>query len=532
MLFAPHVRRVNAAAAVRGRSSCPGAARVPADNDERTTWSDERSDNVAVACGTDTGQAQCSIRRPRDPAAGSRPATAPDRSRWASTTAPVGPPILRAMGLAHACARVGRSCRIMLTPNHPAPGFAARLRNLEPTPAGVRMHHRPPPSSIIVTTWGGDTYYTQRCLASIGRWKTPWHELIVVVHDETPLLRLFLEHCHASGLIDRLFLAEAGHGHLRGVNLGMRVARHPYVFNINTDVVVGSGVVDDCALRLHDSPSLGMIAWHYDWAPHHEGTFWSADRLHSSLRLRDGLARTPGRVDSEHLRNIAAAPWFRGRVFRAVGDRRILCANTSFFGVRKRLWNRIGGFDWSRYPHLWADDFLCYAILESGHDIANLDAGIRCSQRPDRFVSFSDRKWDGIAEPDRDTDALSPAPLAAGPERQDRLGQLWTLLGDLTEHGWRLGVDIGHGIPDGAPPSLLQSIAGSCASRREPDVILTARSDRRAGRDHDGRPLLAVGSYTDKGSASGRGWSQRLNRPPARVGDREPATRPSARSIP
>ena len=64
-----------------------------------------------------------------------------------------------------------------------------------------------PERSVVVTTYGGETTHTQHCLGRIRRWKTPRDEVIVVVHDETPMLRQFLELCHKLRIVDRLVLA-------------------------------------------------------------------------------------------------------------------------------------------------------------------------------------------------------------------------------------------------------------------------------------------------------------------------------------
>lgn len=259
------------------------------------------------------------------------------------------------------------------------------------------------PISIVVTTYGPDTRYTQLCLEKIASWKGRHHEVVVVAHDLTPTLRLYLDYMVLNGVVDKLLLAESGHGHLRGVNLGFKHARHDIVFNINTDVRVGPGVVDECADRLRLSRGAGLIGWHYDWSGPHAGTRWNGRSLSYSVRTREAKVRKKGVLDDEHVVNIRRARWYTGRVFAAVGDKRILCANTSFFGTWRRLWLEIGGFDVERYPHYWADDFLCYAMLDKGFDILNLPEHIRQS---DVFECLSDHKYRGIPEPEKLLDAI------------------------------------------------------------------------------------------------------------------------------
>ena len=275
---------------------------------------------------------------------------------------------------------------------------------------------RPVPVSLVVTTYGIDTRYTQLCIEKIATWKSRHHELIVVVHDPSAMLRLYLEYMTMLGVINQLVYAPSRYGHVAGVNLGFQRARNGVVFNINTDIRVGAGLVDRCADRLMQNRRVGMIGWHYNWGGGHDATRWRNGKLEFTLRTRESKVRKKGFLDKEHGLNIQSASWNTGRIFSAVGERRILCANTSFFGIRKTLWNRIGGFDVERYPHYWSDDYLCYAVLELGYDIENLAEDVRCSQRPDIFESLSDHKYQGIPEPEkfRDTFILRPGPDSEG----------------------------------------------------------------------------------------------------------------------
>ncbi len=91
---------------------------------------------------------------------------------------------------------------------------------------------RPEPISLVVTTYGTDTLDTQSCLEAIRRWKNSHHEVIVVTHDESALLRAYLEASVADGLINRLVYAVPGHGHTRGFNLGVQYAKSDVIFNI------------------------------------------------------------------------------------------------------------------------------------------------------------------------------------------------------------------------------------------------------------------------------------------------------------
>ncbi len=262
-----------------------------------------------------------------------------------------------------------------------------------------------PDVSLVVTTYGSETAHTQRCLGRLREWKDERHQVVVVCHDETPLLRAFLELARRLGIVDDLVPAVPGHGHVRGVNLGFARARAELVFNVCVDMRIGPGVVDDCAARLRAEPRLGMIGWHYDWSTTFEGTFWRGDVLEHTLRKHDD-SRVPATLDPIHVANMRGAAWHTGRVFGAIGTRRILCCNGSFFGTRKALWDRLGGFDDARYPRHWADDFFTYAVLDQGMDVANLPAAYRCGRTPRSFEALTDLVWPGRSDPDRGRDQL------------------------------------------------------------------------------------------------------------------------------
>lgn len=250
------------------------------------------------------------------------------------------------------------------------------------------IHFKPRSISIIVTTYGTDTRYTQACLESIRRWKNGHHELIVVTHDESALLRAYLEACAADGLIDRLIYAVPGHGHTRGFNLGVTYSNADVVFNICNDMEIGPSLVDDCANKLRNDPQLGMIGWHW----YNEGTFWNGGRI-VDYRLRNEDAAN---MDAVEEANIRAAPWFTGKAFAALGTPKWLClCNTSFFGIRRELLDRVGGGFGPEYPHYWADDFLNYAVLDRGLDIRHFEEKFRHAD----FIR--EHQYEQIDAPDR-----------------------------------------------------------------------------------------------------------------------------------
>lgn len=257
------------------------------------------------------------------------------------------------------------------------------------------MLFKPEPISIIVTTYGTDTLYTQACLEAIRRWKKGHHELIVVTHDESPLLQAYLEACLAEGLIDRLVYTSSGHGHTRGFNLGVSYTTADVVFNICNDIEIGPSLVDDCAHKLRRDPQLGIIGWHW----YNEGTFWRDNRI-AEYRLRNEDEPEMSKSEEE---NIRAAPWFTGRTFAALnGPKRLCLCNTSFFGIRRDLLDRIGGGFESRYTHYWADDFLNYAVLDQGLDVRHFEEKFR---RDDFMYEFQYKHTD-VPDRRRHEDAL------------------------------------------------------------------------------------------------------------------------------
>lgn len=224
--------------------------------------------------------------------------------------------------------------------------------------------------SIIVTTYGTDTLYTQACLESIRRWKNYHHELIVVVHDESPLLRAYLDACRVDGLIDNLLYAVAAHGHTRGFNLGVEHASGDVIFNICNDILIGPSLVDDCASKLRSDRQLGIIGWHW----YNEGTFWKNGQV-VDYRLRDHSRPT---LTDGCVRDMRGAPWYTGKFFASVGGELWLClCNTAFFGMRTETLQRVGGGFAPYYQHYFADDLLNYAVLDQGLDVRHFDKSFR-----------------------------------------------------------------------------------------------------------------------------------------------------------
>ena len=314
---------------------------------------------------------------------------------------------------------------------------------------------KPEPISIVVTTYGTDTRYTQACLEAIRCWKNGHHELIVVTHDETPLLRAYLEACVAEGLIDRLVYTSPGHGHIRSFNLGVKYATADVVFNICNDLEIGPSLVDDCAHKLRHDPQLGMIGWHW----YGEGAYWRDGRIAEFLLKNQDVPNLPPTEEA----NIRAAPWFTGRAFASLGGAKSLClCNTSFFGMRRDLLDSLGGGFGPQYPHYWADDFLSYAVLDQGLDVRHFEEKFR------RAEFMGEHAYRHLDAPDRrrHEDALNYGGAF--------LPAIGLLGGGMAEHESVFLHVLARAIPDGATVTNVGLWRGSSAI-----VLLDALKSKR-----------------------------------------------------
>lgn len=309
--------------------------------------------------------------------------------------------------------------------------------------------------SLIVTTFSTDSYYTQACLESVRRWKHHHHELIVVTHDESVLLRAYLEACISDGLIDRLIYADHNHGHTRSFNLGASYAKGDVIFNICNDILIGPSIVDDCAWQLRNDEQLGIIGWHW----YNEGTFWKNGRIETAT------LRNPNQPDlaPRDLQNIEQAPWFTGRYFEGMGGKKwIQLCNTSFFGIRRSVLDLIGGGFGSEYPHYWADDFLCYAVLDQGLDVRNFDKKFRHSEY---FYEFQYANTD-VADRHRHSDRVKYEGAF--------LDSIRLINGGLTEQESVLLHLLGRSVPDNSTVTNLGVWLGASAI-----ILLDALQNKR-----------------------------------------------------
>jgi predicted O-methyltransferase YrrM len=154
---------------------------------------------------------------------------------------------------------------------------------------------------------------------------------------------------------------------------------------------------------LRTDKQIGLIGWHW----YNDGTFYTGSKI-NNYKLRDDKNPNLSAADEQ---NIRAAPWFTGTTFNALGGTYWLClCNTAFFGIRKDVWQKVGGFS-DKYRHYWADDFLNYAVLEQGLDVRHFEHKFR------RKEFFHEFQYMNVDVPDRrrteDHIALDPALEAA-----------------------------------------------------------------------------------------------------------------------
>ncbi len=286
------------------------------------------------------------------------------------------------------------------------------------------------PISIAVTTYGMQSFYTHGCLEAIREWKTERHELIVACHDGSLLLEHYLRACAKDRLIDRLIFTPPGYGHTMGVNRCFHEAHGRWLFSVANDIALGPAIVNDCAHRLETEPQLGLIGWHW----YNDGTFWQDGQI-VRYQLRDDASPN---MEARDEQNVRSASWFTGRTFEALGGPKWLClCNTAFFGIRREVWDAVGGFA-DVYRHYWADDFLNYAVLDQG---LNVEAFAE-KFRNDHYFHEIQYSHTDVEDRRRDKDAIAiPAKLEH---------YLSFLEGGLSCGERQLLYQIAKGLPDGS----------------------------------------------------------------------------------
>jgi GT2 family glycosyltransferase len=242
--------------------------------------------------------------------------------------------------------------------------FAARLRGYArtvvgvPHPCGMRdarpafvdgaaiapAPHAPeaPLVSIVTLSWNAPEY-TKTALASIRRFTTVPHEVIVVDNGSGPETTAWLR-----TVADvRVVWNAENLGFAHGCNQGIAAARGSYVVLLNNDVVVTEGWLDDLLDAHRRNPGIGVTA------PR-------SNRIAGNQLVADA---TYGDLDAMH--RFAAG---RRAAFRKAGyftDRAIgfcLC-------IDRRVIDEIGGIDERYGIGNFEDDDFCIRVRAAGYAI-------------------------------------------------------------------------------------------------------------------------------------------------------------------
>jgi predicted glycosyltransferase involved in capsule biosynthesis len=243
--------------------------------------------------------------------------------------------------------------------------------------------------SILYTTYAGETRSSEEYLSRFKSWKDASYELIAVIHDETASHKALLEYYKSIGIIDKLIYAVSGHGHIKGLSLAVSETSSELIIVANNDIRISKYIIDYCITKL-ENKNVGIIGWHYNDYPEHDGTFWDNSNLLYSKRHNKIEELLPDEIEK-----IKQASWYTGKVFDTIGCKRLLLCNGSFLATKKSLWLKIGGFDPDKFKHYFSDDYYCYGVLDQGLDILNLPKEYRCSQEESVFASFSDLEFKG-----------------------------------------------------------------------------------------------------------------------------------------
>ena len=286
----------------------------------------------------------------------------------------------------------------------------------------INYNTLPVSSSIILTTHGKETFATSECLERIRKWKKDYHELIVVVHDESYLLQHYLLQCEEDRLIDKLIFTTKNHGHTKGMFLGFEQASNEIVFNITVDTMLGTEyIIDSCSRLLNQNENSGGVGWFYQWGQQGDGNFWINNKLHHNFNVGysyrnwdwyDIVFKEEMKLKEKEykewnisgvqmremdIKNIENSSWYTGKVKTETNHKSMFGSCGSFFGTKKTLWNKLEGYG-REYcepnSNYWADDFYTYAVTDQGKDFWNLPVDIRRLQKPEDFDIYIQRTYD------------------------------------------------------------------------------------------------------------------------------------------
>jgi GT2 family glycosyltransferase len=219
-------------------------------------------------------------------------------------------------------------------------------------------------ASISFTTYSDKTELAEKSLFNISLWKNNNFQLMVACHDCSNKMKKLLQHYKEKKVINDLFFTPNNFGHLRGVNLCLEKAKGKYFFNINHDILVKNEcVINDC-IKILDNKKVGMVGWF--WVGN--GCFWKKEKINFTLRSKyfkkNKIFDCPLELKQALVQNkiknvIPGGAW-------------AWCCNTSFFGIKTKIFKSLGGFNTKSFEHKYADDYLTYQIIEKRLDVLDM----------------------------------------------------------------------------------------------------------------------------------------------------------------
>lgn len=247
---------------------------------------------------------------------------------------------------------------------------------------------RPAPAnpvfSIVVLTYNG-LDDTRRCLESVEAHSTVPYELIVVDNDSRDGTPAYLQHWAEQRPHVRVVLNRGNRGFAGGNNAGLALAEGQYAILLNNDAVVTPGWLEGFRRAFDSSPKVGLVG------PRSNCVSGLQEVEEARYVSAAQLERFAVRWSEDHQGHYDAAT-------RLVG----FC-----LGVRRAVWEKIGGLDDIYGRGNYEDDDYCLRALAAGfqlvlaHDVfihhtggrsfRGLDLNLAdiCGENADRFR----RKW-------------------------------------------------------------------------------------------------------------------------------------------
>lgn len=263
------------------------------------------------------------------------------------------------------------------TPQEPPPAEPAPAARPRPAPAN-------PVFSVVVLTYNG-LADTRRCLESVEAHSSEPYELIVVDNDSTDGTAAFLQRWAEHRPHVRVVLNRSNRGFAGGNNVGLALAEGRYAILLNNDAVVTPGWLQGFRRAFATSPEVGLVG------PRSNCVSGVQEVKNAGYVSTAQLDRFAHRWTEAHRDQYDAAT-------RLVG----FC-----LGLRRSLWEKIGGLDDIYGRGNYEDDDYCLRTLAAGYQLViaheifihhtggrafrgtDLNLADVCRENADRFR----RKW-------------------------------------------------------------------------------------------------------------------------------------------